>query len=67
MLAVFLLVVDNVVRNKVLIAVVLDVKVVVIWSLVDVADIVGVLVAVVLEVKVVLIWSVVDVADVVGV
>ena len=42
MLAVFLLVVDNVVCNKVLVAVVLDVKVVVVWSVVDVADVVGV-------------------------
>ena len=41
-LVVFLLVVDNVVCNKVLIAVVLDVKVVVVWSVVDVADVVGV-------------------------
>ena len=48
-----------------LVAVVLDVKVVVVWSVVDVADVVGVLVAVVLDVKVVVVWSVVDVADVV--
>ena len=42
MLAVFLLVVDNFVCNKVLVAVVLDVKVVVVWSVVDVSDVVGV-------------------------
>ena len=43
----------------------LDVKVVVVWSVVDVADDVGLLAAVVLEVKVVVVSSVVDVADVV--
>ena len=43
----------------------LDIKVVVVWSVVVVADVVGVLVALVLEVKVVVVWSVVDVEDVV--
>ena len=38
---------------------------IVVWSVVDVTDIVGGLVAVLLEVKVVVVWSVIDVADVV--
>ena len=40
MLAVSVLVVDNVVCNKVLVAVVLDVKVAVVWSVVNVTDVV---------------------------
>ena len=48
-----------------LLALVLDIKVVVVWSEAVVADVVGVLVALLLEVKVVVVWSVVDVAYVV--
>ena len=43
----------------------LDVKVVVVWSVVDFTDVFGVLVAVVLAVKVVVVLSMVDVVDVV--